>query len=72
MIKEAGANYAAIVGQKLREQSSCCGTLHVFLMTNEYRKQDLQYNAGVTLQMEVASNDTTELIKYSMYGIDLL
>lgn len=71
-IQAATASYAARVGEKLRREGLCCTKINVFVMTNEHRKQDKQYARDIDIKLPVATNSTTELIKYAMRGIDLL
>lgn len=57
----ATASYAARVGEKLGWEKICCKTMNIFVMTNEFRKQDQQYSKGIDLQLPVANVESTFL-----------
>ena len=71
-IAEAVTNYTALCALKLRQQNACATRLNVFLQTNPHRTQDQQYMHSVTLALEVASNITSELIKYALKGLSII
>ena len=72
LVTQALANHAASLGLKLRREGSCCRTLEVFIMTNQYRTQDEQYIRRITLALEVATSSTPELIRYVMKALDII
>ncbi len=72
IIKEALCDYTANVAKKLRQQNSCAKELHVFVQTNVHRSQDKQYYRSIKVRLEVASNNTSELIKYALKGFQLI
>ncbi len=72
LLVQALANHAASLGQKLRKEGSCCRTLEVFIMTNQYRTQDEQYIRRITLSLEVPTAYTPELIGYVMKALDII
>jgi DNA polymerase V len=71
-VKQALATFTASCAQKLRKQSSCARRLHVFVQTNVHRKQDEQYFHSITLDLAVATNSTTELLKYAMTALNII
>jgi DNA polymerase V len=71
-IKEALCNYAANCALKLRQQNSCCRSLHIFLQTNLHRTQDKQYSRSITIDLETPSNFTGEIIQYAIKGFDII
>lgn len=71
-LSEALASYTAIVAGKLRGQKSCAKKIHVFVETNAFRKQDAQYFRSVDLQLPVATNNTTMLLKSSMKALQII
>jgi DNA polymerase V len=64
-ISQAVASHAANCARKLRKDASCARSVHVFLQTNPYRSGDQQYMAGITLRLPVASNSSTEIIRFA-------
>ncbi|MBS1563327.1 MAG: Y-family DNA polymerase [Bacteroidetes bacterium] len=68
----AMADYAANCALKLRRQHSYCKSLQVFVQTHPFRTDLPQYQAGIVLDMETASNATTQLVKYAVKGLDMI
>ena len=71
-ITEAVSSYTAACAWKLRQQRSCATEIHVFLETKPHRTEDKQYMHSITLQLEVASNSTNELIRYALKGLEII
>jgi DNA polymerase V len=71
-IREALVNYAAACAGKLRAQKSCCKTMNVFLHTNPHKTQEAQYQRSINLTLERASNNTSEIIRYAIRGLDMI
>ncbi len=71
-IREVVAKFTASCGEKLRKEKTCARMLQVFIQTNPHRPQDQQYFQSVNLRLPVASNCTTELIRHSMKGLDMI
>jgi DNA polymerase V len=71
-IKIAVANYAALCATKLRKQKTCCRKLQVFVQTNPFKMTDKQYFMSITIDLERASNNAGEIIKYAMKGFNLI
>ncbi|WP_343306721.1 Y-family DNA polymerase [Chitinophaga niabensis] len=69
-VTEALANYTATAAKKLREQGSCCRMINVFIQTNNFRPQDLQYYKSINIQLPVATSATSELLHYARTGLD--
>jgi DNA polymerase V len=71
-ISQAVAKFTSSCGEKLRKDNTCARKLHVFLQTNPHRPQDAQYFQFVTLELEVATNLTTILMKHAMKALDMI
>ncbi|HJW18065.1 MAG TPA: Y-family DNA polymerase, partial [Flavisolibacter sp.] len=71
-IAQAIAKFTSSCGEKLRKDNTCARKLHVFLQTNPHRPQDPQYFQSVTLELEVATNLTTLLLKHAMKALDMI
>ena len=71
-VKQAVAKFTASCGEKLRREKTCARKLHVFIQTNPHRPEDRQYFQSITLELQVPGNVTTELMKYSMRGLELI
>jgi DNA polymerase V len=72
VIAEALSNHAAACARKLREQESVASALHVFLQTNQHRRQDSQLARSITIGLPEATNDSGMLIKYALHALDRL
>lgn len=72
LLQEAIANYAAVCAKKLRIQKSCARKIEVLARTNQFRIKDYQYHPTIVIQVEVATNDTSEIIKYALKGLDII
>ena len=72
LIQEALSNYVATCALKLRQQGSCAKEINVFLQTNVHRVEEPQYARSITVELEVASSSTGELIIYALRGLDII
>jgi len=68
----AVANYAAACAHKLRTQKSCCGTVTVFIQTNPHKSNEPQYYRSIDVNLLQPSNNTSEIIKYALKGLNLI
>ncbi|HMJ47707.1 MAG TPA: Y-family DNA polymerase [Ferruginibacter sp.] len=71
-LKEACATYTSACARKLRQQGSCATKIHVFVQTNIHRTGDEQYFSSVTIQLPVPTNNTPELLKYSLKALGII
>jgi DNA polymerase V len=71
-IAEALTNYAAACALKLRNQKSCCNLVHIFLQTNPHKAEERQYFRSINVELERASNNSSEIIKYALKGFDII
>ena len=71
-IQEAIANHATRAAEKLRKQKSVCFVLQVFLHTNPFRNQDVQYYASRSVTLPYGVNETNTLIRYAQETLDAL
>lgn len=72
LIQEALSNYVATCALKLRQQRSCAREINIFLQTNVHRVEEPQYARSITIEIEVATNNTGELIAYALRGLDII
>jgi DNA polymerase V len=71
-IAEALSNHAAACAFKLRQQRSCCRSLTVFIQTNPHKRELPQYARSLEIDLERASNNTPEIIKYVMGAFNMI
>ena len=67
---EAVANFAASCAEKLRAQHTMAASVMVFIHTNPFATNQPQYYNQMTLQLPVASNDSTEIISYALQALN--
>ncbi len=72
LLAEAISNFAASCAAKLRRENSCAKHINVAIRTNPHRTEDRQYAPSITMEMDVASNHTAELISYALKGLDII
>jgi DNA polymerase V len=70
-MREAVATYTTHAAEKLRRAQRAAGVLTIFLTTNRFTDKP-QYANSVTRALPVATQDTAELIRYALRGIELL
>jgi DNA polymerase V len=68
-MREAVATYTTRAAEKLRRAQRAARVLTVFLMTSRFTDEP-QYANNVTLPLPVATQDTAELIRYALGGIE--
>lgn len=69
-LKEAAASYASRAGEKLREQELAASAMTVFVTTSRFIKN--RYFNSHTVEFDVSTNDTTELIKAALLSVEKL
>jgi DNA polymerase V len=68
-MREAVATYMTRAAEKLRRHHMAAGVSTVFLMTSRFRDEP-QYSNSVTMPLPVATQDTAELIRYALRGVE--
>lgn len=71
-IQEAVATYATKCAYKLRKQHSCAGGLMVFIHTNGFKTDELQYEKKFVCKLPVETNSAMELIRYSLATLQVI
>ena len=65
-LKEAVASYVTIATEKLRSQNLTASSLHVFLLTNRFKKSQPQYSASQTVRLGSPTANTSILISQAI------
>jgi DNA polymerase V len=68
-LRESVASYLATAAEKLRHQRSTAGSVYIFLMTNRFKEDEPQYNAGITVPLADATDDTRVLTAAALKGL---
>ena len=70
VLKESVSSYASTCSMKLRKEKSCCSVISVFLNTNPFKYNSKQYNPYKTFKLDVPTNDSLEIIKFALKGLN--
>ena len=71
-ILEALVNHASACALKLRQQKTCCNTVHVFINTNPHKTEEAQYARSINVDLQSSSSNTAEIIKAAIKGFDII
>ena len=69
-LKEALAEYVSRGAEKLRRQDCVVSYLHVFLMTNRFKPEELQYSNWYGIPLETPTCHTGELIRRAHHCLE--
>lgn len=69
-LSDAVSTFAANCAEKLREQRSCAVSLMVFIHTNNFRADMLQYYRNCVLTLPTPCNSTIEIVKYARKALE--
>lgn len=69
-LKEATANYVSRAGEKLRQHGLAAGVMTVYVTTSRFI-ENRYYNSD-TIELDVATNDTTELLRVALDCVERL
>jgi len=68
-LEEAVSTYVASAAEKLRRQGSEAVAVYVFVLTNRFRPEEPQNNAGRLVALPEPSDDTLALTKTALAGL---
>ena len=68
-LRESVTTYLATAAEKLRRQHSVAGAVYVFVMTNRFKENEPQYNAGMTVPLAEPTDDTRVLTHAALKGL---
>ena len=68
-LAEAVSAYMTRAAEKLRNQQSAAGSVHVFIQTSKYKPEQPSYAESFTVPMPVASDDTRQLVKVALWAL---
>jgi DNA polymerase V len=68
-LNEAVVSYASRASEKLRKQDHVAGAIQVFLQTNPFKPDELQYNNAVTVKLVKATDNSFRLSEAALYGL---
>ena len=68
-LNEAITHHMSRAAEKLRQQQSHAGALHVFIRTGEFNRAEPTYNNSLTLPLPSPSDDTRKLVRVALWGL---
>ncbi len=68
-LQQAITSYITRAAEKLRNQSSLSGAVHIYIRTNPHRQKDAQYNQGITVTLMESSCNTLRLVQAGLWGL---
>ena len=69
-LQESIASHASEVAEELRLQKSVCKEVQVYMRTNPFKEEIVQYGAANILRFETPSNNTFAIIKLALRALD--
>lgn len=66
------SDFAAVCARKLRKEGSAAGLVTVFLYTNRFRDDLVQYFPSLSLKLGVAANSTHDIVGTSLKALKLI
>ncbi|MDF2931198.1 MAG: Y-family polymerase [Chryseobacterium sp.] len=69
-VSERVSTYASECARKLREQKSCCKHVTVFVTTDRFKMDQVQYSNSFTITLPNPSNSAIEISKYAKKALD--
>lgn len=71
-LKALLVKFVCRAAEKLRDQQSVASALMVFLGTNPFRLQDLQYHNNLVVPFKTATDSSVDLVHYAIEGLEAL
>ena len=61
--------YISRAAEKLRQQNSYTGSIHIYIRTSPFNKREASYANSVTISLPEQTNNTLTLIKFASFGL---
>ena len=68
-IKERISTFAICCAEKLRAQNSNCNSIYVFVRSNKFQKNKIQYRNGILMTIPFSTNSNMIISKYAVKGL---
>tara|TARA_X000000950_G_scaffold227085_1_gene274103 strand:- start:28939 stop:30198 length:1260 start_codon:yes stop_codon:yes gene_type:complete len=68
-IKERISTFAICCAEKLRAQNSNCNSIYVFVRSNKFQKNKIQYRNGILMTIPFSTNSNMIISKYAVEGL---
>ena len=63
------STFAIFCSEKLRSQESSCNSIYVYVKSNRYQKEKLQYKNGIVVTLTYASSSSITISKSAVEGL---
>ena len=71
-IKERISTFAICCAEKLRNQNSNCNSIYVFIRSNKFQKNKIQYRNGIVMTIPFSTNSNMVISKYAIEGLKII
>ena len=71
-IKERISTFAVCCAEKLRAQNSNCNSIYVFIRSNKFQKNKIQYRNGILMTIPFSTNSNMVISKYAIQGLKII
>jgi DNA polymerase V len=71
-LRERITTFSVTCAEKLRRQKSSCNALLIFLHTNGFRSDLLQYSRNIVMKLPFPTNSSIEIAKFAVEGLSLI
>ncbi|MBT3560121.1 MAG: Y-family DNA polymerase [Flavobacteriaceae bacterium] len=71
-LSEAVSTFANTCATKLRKEKSCCSKISVFITTNPFKPNMKQYHPYITLNFEIPTNDSMEIVNMANKALEYI
>ena len=68
-IKERISTFAVCCAEKLRAQNSSCNSIYVFVRSNKFQKNKIQYRNGILMTIPFSTNSNIVISNYAIEGL---
>ena len=68
-IKERISTFAVCCAEKLRAQNSNCNSVYVFVRSNKFQKNKIQYRNGILITIPFSTNSNIVISKHAIEGL---
>jgi len=71
-LKESVTSYCLNAAEKIRSESLVCKSITVFIRTSPFQNKGIFYSNSNTIDFPVATNNSIEIVKNALEGLDLI
>ena len=68
-IKERVSTFAICCAEKLRAQNSNCNSIYIFVKSDKFKKNQIQYRNGILITIPFSTNSNMVVSKYAIEGL---